>query len=134
MKRWVAVGLGVCIAVGILAASGLGEQNDELKTFMRVKLKHSQKVVEGLVMEDFPAIAKNSQEMSLLSLAATWQVFETPEYLDYSRKFRAATDELSDAAKKKDLDRATVAYNKVTTRCVECHKYVRGIRMADASR
>jgi cytochrome c556 len=101
---------------------------------MRVKLRHSQKVMEGLVLEDYAEIAKNAQEMSLLSLAATWQVFETPEYVDYSRKFRNATDALSDAARDKNLDRATLAFNQVTTKCVECHKYVRGIRMADSSK
>jgi cytochrome c556 len=71
--------------------------------------------------------------MSLLSLAETWQVFETPEYVEYSRKFRNAADALTDAARDKNLDRATLAFNQVTTKCVECHKYVRGIRMADAS-
>ena len=72
--------------------------------------------------------------MSLLSLAASWQVLQTPEYDDYSRKFRTATDALSEAAKKKNLDEAATAYNRVTRRCVECHKYVRGIRMASADR
>ncbi len=110
------------------------QQRANLKDFMRVKLGHSQKVMEGLVLEDFDEIAKNAQEMSLLSLAETWQVFETPEYVEYSRKFRNAADALTDAAKQKNLDRATLAFNQVTTKCVECHKYVRGIRMADASK
>jgi cytochrome c556 len=101
---------------------------------MKVKLRHSQRVLEGLVMEDFAEVAKSAQELSLLSLAATWQVFSTQEYLDYSRKFRNAADALTEAAKEKDLDRATLAFNQVTSRCVECHKYVRGIRMADAAR
>ena len=41
---------------------------------------------------------------------------------------------LTGAARAKTLDRATVAYNQVTSRCVECHKYVRGIRTAKASK
>ena len=98
---------------------------------MRVKLKHSQSVLEGLVLEDFDEIAKNAQEMSLLSLAETWQVLQTPEYIDYSRKFRNAADTLSDMAKKKNLTEATTAFNQMTTRCVECHKYVRGVRMVE---
>ncbi len=133
MIRWIVVSvLGLAILCW-LVPSGADEQRDELKDFMRVKLRHSQKVLEGLVLEDFGEIVRNSQELSLLSLAATWQVFETPQYVEYSRKFRNATDALSDAAKKKDLDRATLAFNQVTTKCVECHKYVRGIRMAAAS-
>ncbi len=133
MKRSiVVVVLGFAILCW-LVPSPADEQSDQLKDFMIVKLRHSQKVLEGLVLENFDEIAKNSQELSLLSLAATWQVFETPQYIEYSRKFRNAADALSDAARKKDLDRATLAFNQVTTKCVECHKYVRGIRMADAS-
>ena len=134
MRRFLviaAVGLAV---FSWLAPGGMSQQQGNLKDFMRVKLRHSQKVMEGLVLEDYAEIAKNAQEMSLLSLAATWQVFETPEYVDYSRKFRNATDALSDAARDKNLDRATLAFNQVTTKCVECHKYVRGIRMADSAK
>ena len=134
MKRFlviVAAGLAIC---AWLAPGSSGQQQGNLKDFMRVKLRHSQKVMEGLVLEDYAEIAKNAQEMSLLSLAETWQVFETPEYVEYSRKFRNAADALSDAARDKNLERATLAFNQVTAKCVECHKYVRGIRMADASK
>jgi cytochrome c556 len=133
MKRWILVCMAGLAIFSWLAPGGAGEPRDELKAFMVVKLRHSQKVLEGLVLENFEEIAKNSQELSLLSLAATWQVFETPEYVEYSRKFRNAADALTDAARKKDLDRATLAFNQVTSKCVECHKYVRGIRTADAS-
>jgi hypothetical protein len=133
MKRLIVLAVLCCAAFSWLAPGGMGQQRANLKDFMRVKLRHSQKVMEGLVLEDFDEIARNAQEMSLLSLAETWQVFETPEYVEYSRKFRNAADALTDAARDKNLDRATLAFNQVTTKCVECHKYVRGIRMADAS-
>lgn len=116
-----------------LAAQGHGQPSEALKTFMRVKLVHSQKVLEGLVEEDYPKIAKNAQELSLLSLAEMWQVLNTEEYVDFSRKFRSAADELSKAAKKKNLEQTTQAFNAVTTRCVECHKYLRGLRLAKAT-
>jgi cytochrome c556 len=134
MKRWIVVAAVAVAMLSWMVPGGKGEQPNLLKDFMRVKLRHSQKVLEGLVLEDFDEIAKNSQEMSLLSLAATWQVFETPQYIEYSRKFRNAADALTDAARAKNLDRATVAFNQVTTKCVECHKYVRGVRMAKASK
>ncbi|MEX0679166.1 MAG: hypothetical protein WD063_18975 [Pirellulales bacterium] len=114
-----------------LTSDGAAPRND-LSDFMRVKLKHSQMVLEGLVLGDFDRIAKNAQDMSLLSLAETWQVLQTPQYIEYSRKFRAAADALAEAAKKKNLDKAAEDYNRVTLRCVECHKYVRDVRMARA--
>lgn len=103
---------------------------DELDEFMQAKLIHSQNVVEGLVRGDFDMIGKGAQEMSLLSLAETWQVMATPQYVEFSKKFRKSADALSEAARKKNLDQATKEYNAVLQRCVECHKYLRDVRMA----
>jgi hypothetical protein len=50
--------------------------------------------------------------------------------LEYSNKFRKSADALSEAARKKNLDQATKEYNGVLQRCVECHKYLRDVRMA----
>jgi cytochrome c556 len=130
MKRTLAGAALGAVAIGCLAAQGHAEPREDLRDFMRAKLKHSQNVLEGLVLADYDKIAKGAQEMSLLSLAATWQVLQTPEYLDYSRKFRVEADALTNAAKQGKLDAATQAYNKMTVRCVECHKYVRDVKMA----
>jgi hypothetical protein len=120
----------VALAMLVGLTQGDAAPKSSLSDFMRVKLRHSQDVVEGLVMADFAEIEKNAQNMSLLSLAETWQVLQTPQYIEYSKKFRAAADALAEAARKKNLDKATEAYNVVTLRCVECHKYVRDVRMA----
>ena len=134
MKRWTILGLLILVTM-FWAISGQGDEPREaLQNFMRVKLKHSQKALEGLVMEDYDVVAKNAQEMSLLSLAETWQVLQTPQYIEFSRKFRNAADTLSDMAKKRNLEGATSAYNQVTIKCVECHKYLRGLRMAKATK
>jgi hypothetical protein len=130
MKRWMTIGAMALASVVWLARGGYGEPREALQDFMRVKLNHSQKVLEGLVREDFDMIAKNSQQMSLLTLAETWQVMQTPQYVEFSRKFRNAADTLTEMAKKKNLEGATMAYSQVTLRCVDCHKYVRDVRMA----
>jgi cytochrome c556 len=98
-----------------------------VKEFMRAKLTHSQKVLEGLALEDFDLIAKNAQAMSLLSKDATWQVLQTPQYLQQSQDFQRAADAVTDAAKKKSLDGAALAYVELTMKCINCHKYVRGV-------
>ena len=115
-----------------LSLLGHGEQIGKPQEFMRAKLDHSQRVLEGLAVEDFDMIAKHSQDLSLLSLAASWQVVQTPEYAQHSLEFRRATDAMTAAAKKKNLDGAALAYVEVTMKCVNCHKYVRGVRMAAA--
>lgn len=105
-------------------------QEQNVETFMRAKLVHSQKVLEGLTSDDLEMVAKNAQEMSLLSLASTWQVIETPEYARRSSEFRRAVDDLRKAAREDNLDGATLSFVNVTLKCVECHKYVRSVRHA----
>jgi cytochrome c556 len=92
---------------------------------MRRKLAHSEQVLAGLVTEDYQLIAQHAQHLSLLSQQTTWQVLQTPEYLDHSTEFRRAADRLTEAARKKNLDGAALAYVDVTMSCVNCHKYVR---------
>ena len=129
MKPLVLLTLSVLMVAG-WAGQAHTQRTDNVKEFMRAKLTHSQKVLEGLTTEDFEAVAKHSQEMSLLSQAASWQVLQTPEYMQRSTEFRRSTDALTDAAKNKNLDGATLAYVDVTMKCVECHKYVRRVRQA----
>jgi hypothetical protein len=129
--------LGICFLIMASMAVGLTRghsalADDGLDDFMRAKLVHSQNVVEGLVRADFDKIAKGAQELSLLSLAENWQVLQTPQYIEFSKKFRKSADSLSESARKKNLDQATKDYNIVLQRCVECHKYLRDVRMARA--
>lgn len=128
MKRISLVAL--LASIGLLVSSGVGQQRGNNREFMRSKLDHSQRVLEGLALEDFDAIAKHGQELSLLSLAASWQVLETMEYQQQSVEFRRAADAITEAAKKKNLDGAALAYVEMTMKCVNCHKYVRRTRMA----
>jgi hypothetical protein len=86
--------------------------------------------LENLALEDFQAISKNSQALSLLSLAASWQVMQTPEYAQQSLEFRRAADAMTEAARNRNLDGAALAYVEMTMKCVNCHKYVRGVRLA----
>jgi cytochrome c556 len=100
------------------------------KEFMRDKLELSQKVLEGLALEDFNLIAAKSQKLSAMSQAADWQVFDNPDYAGQSVDFRKNVDALTRAAERKNIDAATLAYVKVTMSCVDCHKLVRGKLMA----
>jgi hypothetical protein len=59
-------------------------------------------------------------------------VLQTPEYLQQSQDFRRTADAVTEAAKKKNLDGTALAYVELTMKCINCHKYVRGVRMADA--
>jgi cytochrome c556 len=118
-------GTAVLGVIGVSAA----QQTTGSRDFMRLKLVASQKVLEGLVREDFEAIAKNAEELRLLSLDASWQVLQTAEYAQQSLEFRRSAEAVTVAAKKKNLDGAALAYLEVTMKCVNCHKYVRAAQM-----
>ena len=124
--------IAAIVGVTILSLGGVHgyAQKPDLRDFMRAKLKYSQRALEVLVRDDMEAVNKSAQEMKLLSLEESWQVLQTAEYVEFSRQFRGDVDALSDAAKKNKLEAATAAFNRVTSRCVECHKYVRDVRMA----
>ncbi len=130
MKRLLIATAASVLVATLMIAHGFTQKTDNVEEFMRAKLVHSQKVIEGLTTENFEMIAKNAQEMSLLSQATTWQVLQTPGYMQRSGEFRRSVDALTEAAKKQNLDGATLAYVDVTLKCVECHKYVRGVRNA----
>lgn len=121
-------------AFGTISATARQADSDapreHLSTFMQVKLKLAQKVLEGLAVEDYPLIAKSSRDIGLLCQAESWQVLQTPEYNQQSLEFRRAVDKITVAAREKDLDAATLAYVDVTMKCINCHKYLRGVKFA----
>ena len=86
--------------------------------------------LKGLVTEDLEQVAKEAQNMEMLSQDASWKVLQTAEYMQRSDEFRRSCKTLLSAAKKGNLDGATLAYVKVTLQCVDCHKYVRRVRHA----
>ena len=128
----------VLAAALLLAAVGLGtalaqtRRSRATKEFMRDKLELSQKVLEGLAMEDYDLISTKAQKLSAMSKEAPWQVFENPDYAQHSATFRRNADSLVRAAREKNLDAATLAYVRMTMSCVDCHKFVRGKIVAQA--
>lgn len=120
------------IMMTVLAITqGENPQVNKVDLFMRAKLEHSQRVLEGITTANHEMIAKHAQEISLLSQAEMWQVLQTPEYFERSAEFRRAADALTQAGKEKNLDGATLAYVDMTVKCVNCHKYVRKVKMVD---
>ena len=113
------------------AGSNAPRPND-VSAFMRLKLNHSQKVLEGIATEDFDLIAKNSQQMGLLAQDENWKVYQTPEYRTHSAEFQRIAAALTKAGQDKNVDSAALAYIQLTMTCVNCHKHTRTIRLASA--
>jgi hypothetical protein len=128
MNRFCAV---LACLLAVAAPPALAQQPDDVGVFMKAKLDHMKRVVEGLALEDYNVIAKHAQELSLISQATNWEVLQTPEYRRQSTEFRRTADGLRDAAQKKNLDGATLAFVEMTMKCVQCHKYVRNVKPID---
>ena len=119
------------LAMGLAASIvSTARAEDDLPAFMKVKLRHAEKVLEGLATEDYELIVKNSQAISLLCEDEMWAVLQTPEYRERSREFRRSVDSITEAARSKNLEAAALSYVDSTMKCVSCHKYVRKTRSA----
>ena len=130
MKKLFFAALVPLLIVGVLSAQGDSRAVGGVETFMQAKLEHSKKLLEALVLENYDAIGKHSRQLGMLSRAAQWQVIQTPDYVQHSEEFRRTTEALGGAGKDKNLDGAALAFVAMTLKCVDCHKYVRRVRMA----
>jgi hypothetical protein len=126
--------MATLLTMGLLSISAMAADDDtappeKLSKYMRVKLMHSQKILEALALEDYEQMAKHAQDLKLLSQESIWNVLQTEQYVEHSNDFRRRADAVMAAAKKKNLDGAALAYVELTLNCVQCHKYVRDARM-----
>ena len=117
-------------AIATWAAQEPPYTKDSMRNFMRKKLDHSQRLLEAIALEDYTIITRESQKLSLLSKEAMWKVLETQDYVQHSKEFQRTADAILEAGRKKNLDGAALAYVDMTMKCVNCHKYVRGVRLA----
>jgi hypothetical protein len=121
--------LAVVVLAGLAVFSGHGEEpKGKVEELMKKKLSHSQRILEGLALNDFDAIAKNADELIAVSKEVEWKVLKTPQYELYSNDFRRTADTLAKYARDKNIDGAALTYVELTLTCVKCHKHVREVR------
>jgi cytochrome c556 len=95
---------------------------------MAEKLKNSQKLLEGLALNDFDKIQQSAEELMRISKAAEWGAIKTPMYEVHTNNFRRAAEQIIKKAKDKNIDGATLAYLDMTLTCVRCHQHTREVR------
>ena len=130
MKRVSFVLVALAALAYVPVPNGRAAPPDKVQELMRRKLTQSQKVLEGIAVQDFDLIAKHAEELLVISKQAEWKVLKTPLYEVYSNEFRRNAEELIENAKKKNVDAAALSYVDLTLTCVKCHKHVREKRMA----
>lgn len=95
--------------------------------FMHGKLEISQRIVDGLMTEDFATIISASNDLLKLTEEAAWKVRRDPTYMHYSDSLKKQTALLRQAARRGSIGDATFAYVNLTVGCVACHNDVRGV-------
>ena len=104
------------------------EKKADTSAFMRAKLVSSQRVLEGLVSDDFDLIKKGANQMVKMSDAAAWNEIKDPVYKHYHAEFRRLAQKLQRMADKGNLEGASFTYMHTVTTCISCHEHVRDVQ------
>jgi hypothetical protein len=126
MKRSVAISIvaGMAMAIGLSWATPASADKKE-DSVMRKKLEYSQRILEGIVIEDFKLIRKNAEAMQELGRSNAFDAAKTTEYRAQFLMFDFANSELARLADEEKLDGAALAYTQLTLSCVKCHERIR---------
>jgi hypothetical protein len=93
---------------------------------MAEKLKHAQKLLDGLATNDFTKITRSADELLVISKTAEFTAArKSREYQLHTNNFRRALEEIAKKSKEKNLDGATLGYVDMTLTCVRCHQHTR---------
>ncbi len=131
-------GLSIVVGIGIPCIATSQDRAEkkvvtpaiEQATFMRRKLEASNQILEGLVTEDSELVVKGAKILVEMCAAEKWQVKHDVMYKQYSAEFQQAAKKLVESAEKDNFDAATLKWIDTTMKCIECHKFVRGTRLA----
>jgi len=99
--------------------------NQELRAFMRTKLKASNQILEGLALEDTGLIEEGAKTLAEMSSVEKWKVSQDAMYRQFSTEFNRNASKLLEAAKERNIDRAALRWMDTTMSCIECHRFVR---------
>ncbi len=122
---------GAVAVTACLAATGWA-QTVALKRVMQQKLGHSQVILAAVTTSNWGEMERQSEALIQLTKDPAWTVLNTLEYARHSQAFVRAAEDLLDAARRRDLDAAPLAYVSMTLACVQCHRYVARARVAGA--
>jgi hypothetical protein len=122
LRNTMVLAILLALALPLRAQDGPAKKSS---IWMKQKVQASQAILAGLSSADFEAIGQNAAAMSLVESLERWVRADSPGYRTQLRLFEFADRELIRAAREKNIDAATLAFNQLTISCVNCHKIVR---------
>jgi hypothetical protein len=121
---------GIVVLAMSLAMATASAQTVALKRLMQQKLDHSQGILAAVTTSNWREMQGQSEALLQVTKDPAWMVMNTPEYARHSQTFVRAAEDLLDAARRRDLEAAPLAYVSMTLSCVQCHRYVARARIA----
>jgi cytochrome c556 len=97
------------------------------RDFMLTKLLFMQNALGGLTTGDMLEVASAAKEIGEITKASKWVSIDDEQFRKYEAEFQVAAQRLIEAAKTDSIDAATLRFQMLTTSCIDCHKYIRGI-------
>ena len=107
------------------------KEQAQLPPFMRQKLKASNRIMEGLCVDDLKLVDSGAEILHRMSDAEQWRASNDVMYLNHSREFRKRVEGLRKQAQAGNSDGAALAWMEVTMSCLRCHKWVRDSMLVD---
>ena len=110
----------------LISVALVAEEQRPMRKFMRAKIEYAQGILEGLTLENYHMAITNA--IALRSMTPSNTNYFGLTHVDFQRhttNFQASVDELIEAARARNLETATEAYQNITKNCVECHKQFR---------
>ena len=122
--------LFVCVVLLAVSGASPAGQTAATSRVMREKLVHSQHILRAIMISDHALLDREAAALLQLTRAEGWQVLNSPEYIRHSDAFRRSIEDLAASARGRDLDGAAVEYSSLVMRCYQCHRYLKGMRIA----
>jgi len=125
-EKWISsVVLTTLVAGGLFAADVAQKKMTTMQIFMRQKLGYSEKIVEGITLENYSLVISNAVQLRLMTQSNIWMELKNPAYLEKTDHFQADVTAMLDAAGASNTPVLLKAYTRVTADCVDCHQTLR---------
>lgn len=129
--KWTLAAVAACCVASsvVYRASSAAEPADEkdVSVQMQAKLASAEKVLKGLVTEDFDLIRSGAEELRDIGALTDRHAKDDQVYDHYSAEFRRQAEKLILMAERKNLEGASFCYMHTTSVCISCHQHVRDV-------
>lgn len=118
--------------------SELTHPDADIASFMHAKLIHSQRVMHGVVMQDFVELERGAEALRATSLLSpgphSADALDDEVYEHFRLEFLRLSTKLGEMARDENLEGAAFTYTSLTANCMSCHQYLREQTPAEVTR